>query len=209
MTEDLDAYADLVLGAKASGSPVILGIEAEYIPGAEADTRELLEGYPFDVVLGSVHWIGGWGIGLPQQRSLWDRADVLTVYQEYFSLVSDAAMSGLFDVLAHPDLVKIFGYRPPNPPLNLWKGLAEVMSHASVAAEVSTAGWRKPVEEIYPDPALLRILNSAGIPITLASDAHRPEDIGHRFRDAAALARRTGYLSASRFSGRVRYDAPL
>ncbi len=209
MTEDLDAYVQLVLRAKQSGNPITLGIEADYIPGSEADVSALLEAYPFDVVLGSVHWIGGWGIGLPQQRSLWDRADASAVYRTYFSLAADAARSGLFDVLTHPDLVKIFGHRPSDPPVDLWQRLARSMRRTSVVAEVSTAGWRKAVREIYPAPDLLAVLSREGVAITLASDAHRPEDVGYRFPDAVAVARGAGYLRASRFSARVRQDVPL
>lgn len=209
MTEDLDAYVALVLEAKAAGIPIVLGIEAEYVPGTEADVAQLLLKYPFDVVLGSVHWLGGWGIGLPEQRSIWDGENLGSVYELYFSLASEAARSGLFDVLTHLDLVKVFGHRPAQPPRGLWEHLASALRESSVAAEVSTAGWRKPAAEMYPNPELLDLLNAAGVPITLASDAHRPEDIGYRFRDATTLARHAGYLSVSRFSARVRYDVPL
>jgi histidinol-phosphatase (PHP family) len=209
MTEDLDAYVSLVLRAKASGIPVVLGVEAEYVPGTEEGLQQLLAAYPFDVVLGSVHWIGGWGVGLPEQRALWDGADVDKLYELYFSLASDAARAGLFDVLAHPDLIKIFGHRPDRPPVGLWNRLASAMRESSIAAEISTAGWRKPVAEIYPAQQLLSVLNSAGVRITLASDAHRPQDVGHRFADAIAVARCAGYSCASRFSRRVPQDVPL
>jgi histidinol-phosphatase (PHP family) len=209
MTADLDSYVELLEGAKERGLPVVLGIEADYIPEAESETRNLLAAYPFDVVLGSVHWLDDWGVGLPEQRHLWQDRDVAEVYREYFTVSERAVRSGLFDVLTHPDLVKIFGHRPPEPPVPLWERLAAALRDASVAAEVSTAGWRKPVGEIYPEPGFIHLLRAKEVPITLASDAHRPHDVGHRFPEALALLQAAGYSEVSTYRRRVRTPVPI
>ncbi len=209
MTEDLDGYVDLLLKAKQRGFPVLLGIEADYIPGTEAEIARLLGQYPFDLVLGSVHWVGGWGIGLPEQRGVWEEKDASEVYGAYYSLVSQALQTSLFDVLTHPDLVKSLGYLPAGPQAGYWEQLVSDLRRSSVVAEVSTAGWRKPIREIYPHQGLLHLFRGAGVPITLASDAHCPDHIGYRFAEIRSLLKSIGYTTVTRFSSRRRSRFPL
>ena len=209
--QTLHEYTDLVRDAAARGLPVRLGIEADYFPGAEGAIRMVLAQAPFDYAIGSVHWIGPWGFDLLGVEGLWDGRDVDAMYREYFALLGRAARSGLFQIMAHPDLIKVMGHRP-SAALDLealYAEVAEVFAAADVAVEVSTAGFRKPVDELYPAPGLLRACFRRGVPLSLASDAHRPEDVGLDFDQAVAFARDCGYREVSTFADGRRRALPL
>lgn len=204
---DLDAYVALIQEAKAAGLPVKLGIEMDYVPGKEEEIAAFLSGYPWDLVLGSVHWLGDWGIDL--EPGTWQGRDVRRAWEDYFATLRQAAASGLFDVLSHPDLVKIFGFRPPGSLEELYEETVAAVANHGVALEVSSAGLRKPVGEIYPDRAFLGLAQRRGIPITLASDAHHPRDVGHAFPRLIEYVRAAGYTEVCVFSGRRRTMSPL
>jgi len=199
--ESLDAYVEAVLRAKAEGLPVKLSIEVDYIPGKEKVTREILARYPFDYVIGSVHFIGTWGIDVSPEIG-WPEADVDRAYQEYFRLLEQAARSGLFDILAHPDLVKKFGHRPSYPLDELYDAVARAAKESGAAAEISSAGLYKPVGELYPAPGLLERFFDRGVPVTLGSDAHAPEHAGRGLHRAAKAAAEAGFRTVTRFDGR-------
>jgi histidinol-phosphatase (PHP family) len=198
-----------VRAARLDGVTLRLGLEVDYFPRAEEGLRRLLAAYPLDFVLGSVHWLDGWGFDHLSRVERWQGRDVDEVYRRYFAELGRAARSGLFDVIAHPDLVKVAGHRPAFDPTPLYEEAARALAAAGVAAEVSTAGLRKPVHEIYPAEPFLRLLRQHDVPITLASDAHRPEDVGRDFAASVALARRCGYTRICRFVQRRREEVEL
>lgn len=205
---DLDRYVRCVEEAKSLGWPVRLGIEMDYVPGREEAIAEFLDGYPWDLVLGSIHWLGCWGLDLDPRT--WEGRDPAAVWREYFATLRRAAASGLFDVLAHPDLVKIFGFRPPETVVaEEFAATVEVARQAGVCLEVSSAGLRKPVGEIYPGRAMLDLAHAAGVPITLASDAHHPRDVGYAYHELMAHATASGYREVARFERRRRTAVPL
>jgi HisJ family histidinol phosphate phosphatase len=107
---DLDAYVGAVVDAKRRGLPVKLGLEVDYLPGREGELADALAPYPWDFLLGSVHVIEGEAVDM--EPGLWERLSVQEVWRRYFVALRGLARSGLVDVLAHPDLVKIFGRRP-------------------------------------------------------------------------------------------------
>jgi len=210
-TQSLREYTTLVREAGERGLPVRLGIEADYFPGAEGAIRAIVAQAPFDYVIGSVHWIGPWGFDLLGVAGLWDGRDVDQMYREYFALLGRAARSGLFNIMAHPDLIKVTGHRP-SAALDLealYAEAAEAFVAGSAAVEVSTAGLRKPVGELYPDPAFLCACQRRGVPLSLASDAHQPEDVGLDFPQAVALARDCGYREVTVFAGGRGRAVPL
>ena len=177
---------------------VVTGLEADFLPGREAETRNALaeaRRHPDGptVVLGSVHFIGDWAFDDPNRVSEWDSRDVDEVWRQYFDLWCRAAGSGLFDVMAHPDLVKKFGHLPSFDPAQLYADAASAVRDAGVRIEVSTAGLRKPVGELYPGPALLRAFYRAGIGATVGSDAHEPSEVGYRLDAAYAALATAGY----------------
>ena len=191
---DLDDYVEVVEADKAAGLPVVLGLEVDYYQDRMEDVADLLDGYPFDVLLGSVHWLGTWRFDVlsdPQVLAEWDHRAIDHVWDEYTRAVEELAASGVCDVLAHPDLVKIAG-RVPVVPDEFYDRITEAAVRSGMAAEVSSAGWRKPVGEEYPAPPLLRRFVEQGVPLTTASDAHTLPDVAERADDLRGLLTAAG-----------------
>jgi histidinol-phosphatase (PHP family) len=208
---DLDRYCDAVIESKRRGFPVKLGLEVDYVPGRERETHDLLEPYPWDYLLGSVHEVEGHPIDADPKLGLWKHFPTEEVWRRYFIALRGAARSGLFDVLAHPDLVKIFSRRPrPDDVLLHHEETADAIEAAgNLAVEVSTAGLRKPVGELYPDPDFLAACRARGIPVTTASDAHVPDEVGRDLDRALELARDAGYETVTVFDCRQARQEPL
>ncbi len=202
---DLDAYVDAVLSAKAAGLPVVLGLEVDHYAGRMDKVAALLDGYPFDVLLGSVHWIGAWGFDRYDEPVIvaeWDARSVEEVWRSYTEALEELAASGVCDVLAHPDLCKVTG-RVPQVPDEFYDRMAEAAATSGMAAEVSSAGWRKPVGEAYPALPLLRRFHAAGVPVTTASDAHTLPDVADRVDDLRRLLHDAGYESLTAYRART------
>lgn len=201
--------AAAAVAAGADGFAVRLGIEADFIPGTESRVLEMLDEHPFDYVLGSVHFLGDWPFDHPDHRDRYDSIDPDDFWEEYFEAARAAAESGLFDVLAHPDLAKKFGVFPDADPAGLYSELASVLARRDMVVEINTAGLAKPVGEIYPGRELLAACQARGVPISLGSDAHAPADVGRCFGEAIALARAVGYREAVTFTRRQAEAYPL
>jgi histidinol-phosphatase (PHP family) len=206
---ELPRYVDAVLALKegyAGRIEVLLGIEADWVAGHEDTLVKLLDAYPFDVVLGSVHWLDGWWVdapsSLPRYREGQDEVD--GVWAGYAREVMAAARSGLFDVLSHLDLPKKFGFRSSAPFGGLQDEVVAAVAASACAVELSSAGRRKPVGEDYPAPDLIRSLAAAGVPFVLSSDAHAPAEVGFAFSDLVAALRAAGVNRTARFRGRRR-----
>ncbi len=206
---DLAEYVAVVSAAGVvDGVAVLRGIELDWVPGIQDALARIVEPFAFDLVLGSVHWLDGRAVDLP--GGIWEHYDVATVWRRYFAELRAAALSGAFDVMAHPDLVKIFDRRPGEAVVEEeFRATAEAFAAAGVASEVNTAGLRKPVGELYPDARLLELLCAAGVPLSLGSDAHVLEDVGRDFDRALVLAHGAGYRTVSRFRDRQREQVPL
>jgi histidinol-phosphatase (PHP family) len=205
---DLDVYCDAVVEAKRRGLPVKLGLEVDYLVGRERETHELLAPYPWDFLLGSVHYVDGFPVDM--KPSLTEKLGPAEAWRRYFAWLRNAARSGLFDVVSHPDLVKIYGHRPdPETAHYIQLETADAVEAADVCVEISSAGLHKPVGELYPDVELLAACRERAVPITLASDAHSPEHVGRDLPRAVALARSAGYATVSVFERRRRRQEPL
>lgn len=210
--EELPDYvAEVLEAARMSGGQprVLLGIEADWLPDHADETARILASHPFDVVLGSVHFLGQWAFDDPRLVDQWSRRGVADVWSEYFETFTAAATSGLFDVMAHPDLVKKFGYLPDQDLTALFEDVATAVGDAGVAIEVSSAGLRNPCAEIYPSDALLAAFCRAGVPATTSSDAHTPEGVGARLDEVLAALVRAGYRKTVYFEGREMREVPL
>ena len=206
--DDLDAYCEFV----RDQTDLRLGLEADFVPGREDRLANLLDGRPWDYVVGSVHFLGD--AAVDQDRwDVWERwPDPETVWRRYFETLGEAARSGLFDVLAHPDLVKVWGAGRPQPEGDLrryYDRAMEGIAESDVAIEVSTAGLRKPIGELYPSRAFLEMCLDAGRPVSLSSDAHRPEQVGYGYERARELLDDLGVATVSVFEGRERREEPL
>ena len=200
-TGDLAGYCDFV-----ANTPLRLGIEMDFVPGAEDRIANLLDAHPFDYVIGSVHFVGERAVD-HDAYDIWESADPDEVWRRYFETMAEAARSGLFDVIAHPDLVKVWGSSRPLPerdPRFYYEPLAQAVSESGVAVEVSTAGLRKPVGELYPADALAVMLLDAGAAFSLSSDAHTPEHVGWEYPRAVKQIREWGIEQIAVFDGRER-----
>ena len=205
--DDLDAYCEFVRGAGLK-----LGVECDFVPGAEDRTANLLEARGFDYVVGSVHFVGeaavdheGWDV--------WEgRGDADEVWRRYFEALAECARSGLFDILAHPDLVKVWGRARPAPerdPRRYYEPAVEAIAASGIAVEISTAGLRKPVGELYPSRAFAEMCVEAGAPFALSSDAHLPEQVGFGYDRALEFLGELGVGEICVFEGRQRRLVPL
>jgi histidinol-phosphatase (PHP family) len=203
---EFDQYVEDVLQLRASYPEIAirLAVEADFIPGEEATLTSILDRYPWDYVLGSVHFIGKWGMDDSRYLSAYDAWDIDELYEHYFSLVLRAAESGRFDTMAHLDLVKKFGHRPRKDTADLYARVAQGLAAAGVAIEVNTAGLHKPVGELYPCLDLLTACRKAGVPVTLGSDAHAPEEVARDFPRALDHLRAAGYQRILAYQGRRR-----
>ena len=205
---DLDDYVEVVQAVKDAGLPVVLGLEVDYYQDRMDDVADLLAGYPFDVLLGSVHWLGTWRfdvLGDPQVLAEWDHRDIDLVWEEYTRAMEELGASGVCDVFAHPDLVKIAGRRPAVPD-EFYDRITAAAVASGMAAEVSSAGWRKPVGEEYPAPPLLRRFVEQGVPLTTASDAHTLPDVAERADDLRILLTDAGVASLRGFRKREPHE---
>ncbi len=208
---DLDLYVEVACQAKAAGLPVVVGLEVDYYAGRMDKVRALLEGYPFDVLLGSVHWIGAWLFDVIESavaQKEWDHRGVEAAWRAYTEALEELAASGAVDVLAHPDLCKVAGHRPAVPD-EFYDRIAEAAASSALAAEVSSAGWRKPCGEAYPAPPLLARFRARGVAVTTASDAHQLDHVGFRTQDLRPLLEEAGYTELAAFRDRRRRAVPL
>jgi histidinol-phosphatase (PHP family) len=201
--DDLDEYCGFV----REDTDLRLGIEADFVPGAEDRTANLLDARDFDYVVGSVHFLRDASIDT-EEYSVWSTAHPPEdIWRRYFQTLGEAARSGLFDILAHPDLVKVWGSERPRPEGDLrrfYELAMDGIAESGIAVEVSTAGLRKRAQELYPAPAFLQMCVEAGAPIALSSDAHRPEDIGADYDSALALLESVGVGELCVFERRAR-----
>ncbi|HET9154137.1 MAG TPA: histidinol-phosphatase [Solirubrobacterales bacterium] len=207
--DDVDAYCDFV-----RGTPLRLGIECDFIPGAEERTEALLGGRDFDYVVGSVHFIGEGDAAIDHKGfDVWEgTGDPDEVWRRYFEMLAAAARSGLFDILAHPDLVKVWGRATPLPERDLrafYEPAVEAIAESGIAVEISTAGLRKPVGELYPSRQFAEMCVEAGARFALSSDAHLPEQIGFEYDRALQFMDEVGIGELCVFEQRQRSLAPL
>ena len=207
-TDDLDAYCEFV-----RTTPLKLGIEADHIRGAEDRTAALLEAHDFDYVVGSVHFMGDDGAVDDSRYDVWQAdGDPDSLWRRYFEWIAEAASSGLFDILAHPDLIKVWGDARPLPrkdPRHYYEPAVEAIAGSGVAVEVSTAGLRKHVGEMYPARAFAEMCVDAGAEFALSSDAHAPDQVGFEYDRALEFLKELGVDRICVFDGRQRRLEPL
>jgi histidinol-phosphatase (PHP family) len=205
--DDLDAYCEFV-----RSTPLRLGIECDFVPGSEDQIANLLE-RDFDYVVGSVHFLGDQGAMDDRRYDVWESiGDPDTLWETYFRWQAELARSGLFDIVSHPDLVKMWGADRPQPtrdPRFHYEPLVEAIAESGIAVEISTAGLRKPTGEIYPSSELAGMCVEAGADFALSSDAHTPDQVGYAFDQAIDFLEDLGVDRICVFEGRRRRIEPL
>ena len=203
-TADLDGYVAAIQRGQGAGLPLSLGLELDYAPGADEALGEFVAAYPFDVILGSIHWLGAWLFDAyddPVFGSAWERRSVPCAWDDYTRCFEALCASRLCDVVAHCDLVKVAGRIPRNR--TGWEDrMVAAIVAAPIAVEVSSAGWRKAIGEPYPSLQLLDRLIAQEVWLVLGSDAHEPALIGYRFDELSALLRSRGVSTVAEFRAR-------
>ena len=205
-TEDADAYCEAVLGAGASGLPVLLGIEMDWLSHRRAEIAAFLEDRPFDVVLGSVHWIGALAVDDPGAAD-WGGRPAGSVVGVPGRARRRRRVGALRRAL-HPDLPKVFGSRLPESLQHAMDEAVAAIAASGIAVECSSAGLRKPVGAL-PRAGPAGAVPAGGVPATLSSDAHRPEDVARDYATAVAALRGAGYETITRFSRRQATQVPI
>lgn len=188
MTESMDDFVSAIIRAKEKwyqhGIALKLGIEADYFVGGEEELASLLNRYPWDYVIGSVHFVDGWGFDNPQTQYIFegmDEAALQQSYERFFAAVEKMIHSKMFDFVAHLDNFKVFDYQVKDAAfLDSWyERIAKALVATQTATEIN-AGlyYRYPVKEMCPGPRFLEVLLEHGVAFTVSSDAHFPDDLG-------------------------------
>ncbi len=202
--DEMDGYESALRDAQkkyAGTIDILLGYEVDYLPGY-MDERVL--NADVDYLIGSVHFIDGWGFDNPEFIGRYEHEDIDHIWQSYFDLIEAMAKSGHFDIVGHLDLIKVFKFMPTRPVASFAAKALQAIKDADMTLELNVAGYRKPVKEPYPSEELLKMACELGIPITFASDAHTPDQVG-LFRDEiTALARSVGYTQCALYRKRQR-----
>ena len=207
LTRHLPDYAREVLALKAAPREgghgpcrVLFGMEMDWLDGQEDYTRAACTAYDFDYLLGSVHFLGRWGFddGVEPWRNA-SQEECESRYTAYFTAWEAMIRSGLFNIAAHPDLIKIFSVEQ----FHIWLARAEstaqirrcltALRDAGMAMEISSAGLRKACREIYPAPPIMALAAELGLPVSFASDAHGVDDVAHGFARLASYAKAFGF----------------
>ncbi|MGD9897168.1 MAG: histidinol-phosphatase HisJ family protein [Candidatus Methylacidiphilaceae bacterium] len=162
-----------------------------------------------DFVLGSVHFLGNWAFDRAGEDVGFSARPIEEIYRDYADALCKLVERGWIDCLAHLDLIKIFGFRPKTGFQGYFEEILVLAREKNLALEISTAGWRKPVGEAYPDEEILRRAQELGIPFTLASDAHSPFQIGEDYDRLASLLEKLGIREVALFERHKRRMIPL
>ena len=180
-----------------------LGLECDIIHAFEGHVRYLADQADWDYLIGAVHYITPeWDVDNPKHLKRWTEQPVDEIWQAYFDTYTRMIKSCLFDFLAHPDLVKKFGHRPEGDLSRFYRPMLDAAAEAGAVLEVSTAGLRKDVKEIYPSRDFLVAAHQRHIPIVINSDAHAPGEVAYEFDLAYDLVREVGYTEVMRFEKR-------
>lgn len=209
---ELDLYVEKVEQARRDhpNLSIKLALEIDYIPGHEDWIRDLAARHPWDYFIGSVHYVSdSWDLDNPKKISEWKKRDPFEVWSVYFDRLTQAAESRLFEIIGHADLAKKFCFYPKEDCTELFQRFLKSAKSVGAAIELNTAGLRKDCKEIYPHRRIVEMAYAKGVPITFASDAHAPGEVGMNFGDAVSLAKAVGYTHYCRFSRRKREVAAI
>ncbi len=205
---ELDGYIEEVEQARDAFSDrlnIRFGLEADFHPGTESYVADMIASYDWDYVIGSVHYIGEWGFDNPDCMAIWDTWKIEDAYTAYFELVAASAATGMFDIIGHPDLIKKFGHRAPQGNQAVQQAeeaMLQAVFLSGAALEISSAGLRKPVAEIYPHQRIVSRAAALGIPFAFGSDAHAPVEVGHGMDQCLSVLSACGVLEIASFTNR-------
>ncbi|MBN1480996.1 histidinol-phosphatase HisJ family protein [candidate division KSB1 bacterium] len=209
--EDWDTYIDDVLAAQKNYPDIIvrLGVEADYLPPHMRFIEKFLAAYPFDYVIGSVHFVADWDFSNPALAHRLDEIGVNRLYTLYYQLIQEAADTGLYDIIGHFDLPKKTGVAPTDDISdNITAALVRLQKN-DLVLDVNTSGLRKEPGEIYPGRDILEHAFQLNIPVTMGSDAHHPSEVAADFAKTRTMLKEIGYMTCSVFNQRQRTRVDL
>jgi histidinol-phosphatase (PHP family) len=204
LPEYISAINNLARREKKIG--IRVGLEVDYFPGKEKETHEFISGYDLDYIIGSVHYMGD--ITVDSGPEFYTGKNIDEVFRNYFARVIQAVESGLFDIIGHCDLVRIFNFRPSFDPEPLYHDLASAMEKHDVAFELNTNGRNRPLGDFYPDRRFLNLFREKNVAVCVNSDSHIPSRVGQFFDEAYSLLRDAGYNEMCAFNKRERFSIP-
>ena len=180
---------------------VLSGYEVDFLEGF-VDKRVLNS--KVDYLIGSVHFLKGWGFDNPEFIGHYKSKDIDKIWEEYFDAVVQMVKSGNYDIVGHIDLVKVFNFIPKKDIKSLAKEAVKEIKKADMVVEINSAGLRKPCHDIYPSSEIMELISEYDIPITFSSDAHKPEDVGFASEKLTEYAKNFGYKKCAYFLQRER-----
>ncbi|TKI68754.1 histidinol-phosphatase HisJ family protein [Sulfurimonas crateris] len=201
----MQEYEKSVLDAKEKYKDkieILLGYEVDYLRGY-MDERVL--NADVDYLIGSIHFIEEWGFDNPEFIGNYKDQNIDEIWQKYFNAIEEMAKSRLFDIVGHLDLIKIFKYMPTKNIKEIAKNALLAIKEAGMSVEINVAGFRKPIGEAYPSMSLLNEIKKLNIPITFASDAHKPEQVGLYSDEAIEMAKSAGYSECVFYRNRKKH----
>ncbi len=212
LPEETEQYIGLIENKKQiyrNKIEIKIGFEIDFPITDALDTKYLTDPR-LDYLIGSCHYLGDWAFDHPGNIKEFEKRDINNVYGEYFKIITDLVRSGYFNIIGHFDLVKKFGHRAKTDFTKTVEDLARLIALGkNLAVELNTAGIRKPVNEIYPSRKIIEIFYNYNVPVTLGSDAHKPEEVGYGFSGAVKILKDAGYRKISGFIKRQRYDIEI
>ncbi|SMB96459.1 histidinol-phosphatase (PHP family) [Desulfonispora thiosulfatigenes DSM 11270] len=179
-----------------------VGLEVDYFPDKIFEITKIINKFDFDYIIGSVHYIDEWMFDSDKQKQGFLEKDIDEVYKQYLSRIVGAAQTGLFPLIGHLDLIKIFGFKPTKNISETFLEAIKLIQKTGVVIELNTNGWYKPVNELYPSEELIKLCFNYNIPITLSSDAHQAEHVGRDVDKALNLAKKCGYKKIATFANK-------
>jgi histidinol-phosphatase (PHP family) len=179
-----------------------ISLEVDFFAGKEAEIGAYLNPLPLDYIIGSVHYLGEKTVDFGPE--FYEGKSIDKLFESYFDSVIAAASSGLFDIIGHCDLIRIYGYKPSFDLEPLYRKLAKAMKKNNVAFELNTNGRNRPLADFYPDRRFLHIFREENVPVCVNSDAHMPSRVGQYFDEAYELLRYVGFNEMAVFDKRVR-----
>lgn len=199
---DMAAYRAAVEQARQQhpGMEVLCGIEMDYLGSMEDRNLSAADLEPYDVVLGSVHFIDGWAFDDPDQKARWTEPGAPdAIWRRYGELWCEAASNASlpYDAMSHPDLAKKFGYYPSFNLERLYNEMAEAARAGGRMVEVNTSGAYYACAEMFPAPGLLAAFCRAGVPCTVGCDSHDPVNVARDIERAYGLMYEAGYRSVT------------
>jgi histidinol-phosphatase (PHP family) len=214
--EELPRYVEEAFKLKQKYSSAIevrVGIEADYIEGWETEIEKIIKDYPWDYVIGSVHFLGEWDVSDFRQVHHWEGQDVFKIYERYYDAVEKAARTGLYDIMGHLDVIKRFNYKPDlgreDETVALERKAISAVAEAGIAMELNASGLTKPCAEMFPSQRILEAAIHLGIPLTVGSDAHDPKKLSENLDKARSTLYELRVRELATFEGRKRVMVPL